>query len=85
MNVYFSDSYENAIKHCRTFNLIVSNVRNNNQRDDFFGLDEEDIERIQEILDQSDDDDDDDYDAIILSDNENEFPMPKKVTRTELN
>lgn len=60
------------------------NVRNNDNRDGFFGLDEDDIERIQEILAESDDESNDD-EVEMLSDSEHEFPMPKKLMRKDLN
>lgn len=83
MNVHFLDSYEKAKNYCRIRHPTVLNVRDDNYNaDNLFDLDEEDIERIQEILDESDDDDDDD-DVEILFDNENEFPMPMKPTRKE--
>lgn len=78
------DSYESAVEYCKMFHPDVLNVRNNNDLEDFFGLDEEDIERIQEILAESDVEDNAD-DVEIWPDTENEFPMPKKLTRKELN
>lgn len=48
----------------------------NNRRNDFLGLDEEDIERIQEILDETDDDDEE---IEFIEDEHNGFPMPKKI------
>lgn len=80
MNTNFIESYEQAMKFCRIY--YPNALSNNNQHDGYFGLDEEDIERIQEVLDDSDDDfyDDDDEDVVFLSDDENEFPMPKKIT-----
>lgn len=83
MNVHCIDSFESAVKYCTVFRPDVLDVRNNNERDDFYGLDEEDIERIQEILEQSDDDDDAD-DVQIVMDNQNEFPIPMKTTQKDL-
>lgn len=69
--------------YCRIYcTSALLNVAYNNQNDIFGGLDEEDIERIQEILDESDDDDEDD-DVEFLSDDENGFPMPKKLIRKD--
>lgn len=61
-----------------------------NQFDDFAGLTEEDIERIQDILDDTDDDDDfdedeDDDEVQFVLDNESSFPMPKKIGTQNLN
>lgn len=78
MNIHSTDSYEIAMKYCRVHHPTTLNVLGNNDGDNFLDLDEEDVERIQEILDESDDDD-----VEILSDDGNEFPMPKKSTRKE--
>lgn len=82
MNSHSLDSYESAIVYCRVYQPTALNVRGNNTGDDFFDLDEEDIEYIQEILDESDDDED--VDVEMLSDDEHVFPMPKKLTQKEL-
>lgn len=75
----FLGSYENAKKHCISYGANALDVRDagNNNREDCFGLDDEDIERIQEILDQSDEESNND-DVQILFDGENDFPMPIK-------
>lgn len=71
----FTDSYENAIKHFG----IQTNQANN------FGLDDDDIDFIQEILDESaDDDDDDDDDVEVLLDDGNEFPHPIKIKQKQV-
>lgn len=85
MNENFIESYEDAMNFCHVFcPNALSNVENNNQNNGYFGLDEEDIERIQEILNDSDDDSYDD-DDIIFEENNNEFPMPKKSTNNNSN
>lgn len=84
INIVFTDSYEIAIKYCKVRHPTTLDVRDHNDDDSFFGLDEEDVERIQEILDESDDEGDADY-VELLSDDENEFPMPMKPTRKDLN
>lgn len=85
MNVDCLDSYESAMRYCAVYHPGVLDERNQNGGGDFYGLDEEDIERIQEILAESDDENSADDDVQILFDNENDFPMPMKLTRKELN
>lgn len=77
MNSQFTDSFDLAIKYCKIYHPIALNVRHTNDGDNFLDLDEEDIERIQDILDESDEDDD----LEILSDDANKFPLPMKPTR----
>lgn len=79
--MFFPESYEIAMHY---FNVNV------NQHDDFGELTEEDIERIQEILDESDDEyhfeeDDDDEEIQILLGDQDTFPMPKKSTNNNSN
>lgn len=83
MNIVFKDSYEIAMRYCKVRQPTTLDVQGHNG-DDFLGLDEEDIERIQDILDQSDDEGDADY-VEIVSDDESEFPMPMKPTQKHLN
>lgn len=72
----FIGSYESAVKFYRIFHPDFSN-EHNNRRYDFLGLDEGDIDRIQEILDETDDDDDEEVEFI--ENEHNSFPMPKKI------
>lgn len=72
INFTFIDSFDNAKMYCMTYHPNVLYVRGG--IDDFNGLDDADIEWIQEILDESDDDED----VEVLFDDENEFPIPKK-------
>lgn len=66
------DTYDKAI------NYFCKNVRTDERNgSDAFVFDDDDIDIIQEILDQSDDDDDD---VEILS-NENPFPQPMKSSQ----
>lgn len=69
------------MKKSRIFHQAASNERHNNNQHNIFGLDEDDIDRIQEILDESDDD----GDVEILSDNGNEFPKPIKPPHKNVN
>lgn len=84
INTFFTDSYEIAITYCKKRHPTTLNVHGHNDGDNFFGLDEEDVERIQEILDESDDEGDADY-VELLSNDESEFPMPMKPTQKDLN
>lgn len=58
------------------FGIFHPNVGNH------FGLDDDDIDRIQEILDESFEDDDDDVQICETGD---EFPKPIKVTQKNVN
>lgn len=61
------------------FRKIASIEPNDNQHN-VFDLDEDDIDRIQEILDESDEEN-----VEILFDNENDFPQPIKPTQKNVN
>lgn len=70
------------MKHFGIYHPSLHGGHNNQQND--WGLSDDDIDRIQEILDESIDDDydDDDDDVVFLSE---EIPKPKKSTQKNLN
>lgn len=70
------------MQFCRAFHLNVVDIHgNNNSGHGFFDLDDEDVERIQAILDESYEDEDD----VEILDHQNEFPMPMKPKDKESN